>query len=456
VAPDQPRVVDYLRLDDERPFLHRAFDQALGDADRLRYAQLVEARDPARAEWLRLEVALHARATDDPAVLARFLELARQIGMEYVNLLLREVIMNCSSEAARHEPPRVRFGFACGKRWETLAPTDSAGVRMCQQCSEPVHYCHTIAEAETRAVAGQCIAIPKPLADGGGGEGERLGRPDPVRQWSERLFSLGPRREGDGPGEGLVVLWAKNQELVGHRYALEPAAGDITIGRGTDNTLVLTGDGTSRRHARLERRGDAWWVIDSGSTNGTHVNDEPVTEARLRDGDRIQIGNVILKFHVPRAAPSPIDPLTGLGNRRELIRQIDDPSRGAKRPLALALFDVDRFKRINDTYGHWAGDHVLRELARRMRSHVRAGESLARYAGDKFVLVLPGTDLAGAAARAEELRAAIVADELVFEEQPIAVTVSLGVAQATDDTRTAADLVPAAAEALRIARLHGR
>src|SRR5689334_14337325 len=109
VAQEPPRIADYLRIDDERPFIHKAFSHELSDADRLRYAEVVEERDPERAEWLRLEVALHSRATDDPAVLARFIDLAPKIGLDYANLLLRDMILNCGSESAKKKAPRVRF-----------------------------------------------------------------------------------------------------------------------------------------------------------------------------------------------------------------------------------------------------------------------------------------------------------------------------------------------------------
>ena len=180
-------IMDYLRFDDERPFINKAYDHQLGDEDRILYAKLVEERDPERAEWLRLEMALHARATDDPAVLARFLALARVIGLDYANLLLRDQILNCGSERARTGAPRVRFAFACSKRWETLAPTEDGAVRFCQQCKEHVYHCDTVAEAASRARAGQCIAIPKPLSDGGV-PSEAMGRPDPLADWAERVF----------------------------------------------------------------------------------------------------------------------------------------------------------------------------------------------------------------------------------------------------------------------------
>lgn len=291
------RLAEYLRADDERPFLHRAFDQALGDGERLAYADLVEGRDPGRAEWLRLEVELHARATDDPAVLARFIELAYAVGLDFADALLRDVIMNCGSDGARQAAPRVRFAFACPKRWQMLAPTDNAAVRFCAQCSERVYYCGTVAEAETRAFAGQCIAIPRRLSDGGIESEPQLGRPDPVRDWADRLFSYGPGAPAHV--DRLIIIYAADAALLGRGFTLNPAG--VSVGRGADNTIVLASDGVSRCHARLERRGDGWWVIDQGSTNGTFLRDERVQEARLGSGDLLQIGGTIFKFVGARA-----------------------------------------------------------------------------------------------------------------------------------------------------------
>lgn len=291
------RITEYLQSEDERAFIHRAYAGTLGDEERLAHALKIEATDPDRAEWLRLEVALHSRAADDPAEIARFIELGRRIGFDYVNILLREVIRNCSSAEARKGGPQVRFAFQCPKRWETLAPTADATVRFCQLCQENVYYSETIDDAEDHAFAGRCIAIPKPLSDGGVDD-LVLGRPDRARMWADRLFSFGPRRLAASSEAHLLVVYTKNGQLLGSRLSLTTDAA-LTIGRGSGNTLILEDDGISRRHARVERRDDGWWAIDQDSTNGTFVNGERIKAARLRSGDRVFIGVTILKFFEP-------------------------------------------------------------------------------------------------------------------------------------------------------------
>lgn len=458
----QSRISEYLSSEDERPFINKAYARSLGDADRLAYAKLLEDRDPARAEWLRLEVALHSRPAADPAVIARFIELGRQIGFDYANLLLRDVIMNCGSDGARRERPRVRFLFACPKRWETLAPTESDSVRFCQQCKEQVYYCDTVADAETRALAGQCIAIPKQLSDGGV-ESHAMGRPDPVADWAGRLFS-GFRRAQSGACY-LVILASGDAATVGQHHVLEAASAPITVGRGEHNAIVLGGDSASRSHGRFEKRTDGWWVVDDGSTNGTYVNGEQRQEAPLSDGDRVRIGDTTLKvvdappIVEPTHSPSRLDGLTGLHNRHHLVDQLDRELQLAKisgQPLSLVLLDIDRFKTINDTYGHLAGDQLLRELAQRLRAHVPPGAVLARHAGDKFALLLPGTDPERAAALAEQICTDVAGHTSTVDGHTLSVTLSAGLAQASDVNCTVERLLAAADQHLFAAKLAGR
>jgi two-component system cell cycle response regulator len=446
---ERGRIAEYRGLAAERPFIDKAYAGALGDEDRLRYAEVVEEGDPPRAEWLRLEVALHSRATDDPAVLARFIALAGEIGRDYADLLLRERIMNCGREGLREQPPRVRFSSACSKRWETLAPTADGSVRFCQQCEESVYYCGTIADAETRALAGQCIAIPRQLAEEDD-EGAVLGRPSPAPDWGSRLFTLGPGSRD----AHLLVIYARDQALPGRSFALAARAPRVTtVGRGADSTILLNSDAVSRCHARFERRGDVWWVVDAGSTNGTYVNDEQVREAALRRGDRVTIGDTIFKLVNGSAMVEPgyvvttIDGLTGLNNRRHLREQIDRALGSTGRGLALALLDIDGFIYLNDRHGHLVGDQVLVELAGLLRGHVRAGDVLARYAGDQFALLLPDTELEGAAAIVARLRADIAAHGFVGE-RAIPVTLSAGVACAGEGVRGTEALIRAAEASL--------
>ena len=154
------------------------------------------------------------------------------------------------------------------------------------------------------------------------------------------------------------------------------------------------------------------------------------------------------------------DPLTGVANRREFERVLDQQLRLARRygfRVSIAMLDLDHFKRLNDTFGHQAGDEVLRQAAAVVRQNVRASDTVARYGGEEFVIVMPNTSLGGAASLANRVRAALDAHIVEFEGRDIFVTMSVGVA--VYDPRSGAsatELVGAADAALYEAKHAGR
>lgn len=152
------------------------------------------------------------------------------------------------------------------------------------------------------------------------------------------------------------------------------------------------------------------------------------------------------------------DALTGLLNRRrfaEIAEHEFARSRRTGHPLALALGDIDFFKRINDSHGHAAGDHLLQTVATLLQGGLREYDSVARWGGEEFVVLLPGTDLAQARAVIERLRETIAESHLSFEGAPIPVTMTLGVAQLASDANWHA-IVARADEALYRGKSSGR
>ena len=127
---------------------------------------------------------------------------------------------------------------------------------------------------------------------------------------------------------------------------------------------------------------------------------------------------------------------------------------------ALLMVDIDHFKRVNDHYGHLAGDHVLRHIVGVLRQRLRASDVLGRYGGEEFMVLLPGTDLHGAAQLAEQLRQAVQATPCEWQGQRIPFTVSIGVAASADTpadpSRTSEALLQAADQALYRAKDDGR
>jgi len=154
------------------------------------------------------------------------------------------------------------------------------------------------------------------------------------------------------------------------------------------------------------------------------------------------------------------DPLTGLNNRRYLMgflhREFERARRSASTVAAIML-DIDHFKRINDEFGHAAGDLVLTELARLLNQSIRGSDMVCRYGGEEFLLILPGATLDGARLRAEQIRRLINNQNMKFNGQPLGlITVSLGVALFPDHAADTESLIRAADEALYESKNAGR
>ncbi|HNO77658.1 MAG TPA: diguanylate cyclase [Phycisphaerae bacterium] len=154
------------------------------------------------------------------------------------------------------------------------------------------------------------------------------------------------------------------------------------------------------------------------------------------------------------------DPLTGLPNRRAFMQTLTREAAVAARtgwPLSLMMIDLDHFKKLNDTYGHQAGDFVLKRASRRMASQLRRTDEVARYGGEEFVVILPNTRIEQAREVAEQLCNALRCDPLIFEGQSISVTASIGVSEVQENkVDDATELIRIADEALYKAKSEGR
>jgi diguanylate cyclase len=153
------------------------------------------------------------------------------------------------------------------------------------------------------------------------------------------------------------------------------------------------------------------------------------------------------------------DALTGLHNRRAFNESLDRAVAREDRQgghFALLLLDIDRFKRLNDTYGHPAGDAVLRHTAQLLKHHLRKSDLAARFGGEEFAVILASTEGGGALHLAEKVRGEVEQGRLVFDGARLGVTVSVGVAVWPEDGRDPAALVAAADRALYAAKEGGR
>lgn len=159
-----------------------------------------------------------------------------------------------------------------------------------------------------------------------------------------------------------------------------------------------------------------------------------------------------------------LDPLTGLYNRRyaeTYMRRVIAQARETGQPFALMLLDLDRFKHVNDTFGHNVGDQVLIETARRLQANVREVDLLVRHGGEEFLIAMPATDFDAASAAAERLRRVIGETPVrtAAQARDVPITVSIGVTVCTgapDEAHTLEGLVEAADRALYISKSDGR
>jgi two-component system, cell cycle response regulator len=155
------------------------------------------------------------------------------------------------------------------------------------------------------------------------------------------------------------------------------------------------------------------------------------------------------------------DTLTGLHNRRYLdnhLKMLFDRSAARGRPLSACIVDIDRFKAVNDTFGHDAGDEVLKEFAKRVRSTVRGADLACRFGGEEFVVVMPDTDSEAASVIAERLRAMVESTPFVIKSTGtrLEMTASFGLSCSADGAETPAQLLKQADQALYRAKAEGR
>jgi two-component system, cell cycle response regulator len=263
----------------------------------------------------------------------------------------------------------------------------------------------------------------------------------------------------------LIVLTGTN---VGEMYRLE---GDETVlGRGNNATVRLNDDGISRRHARLIQIGRDVIIEDLQSSNGTTVNGDPVTRRTLQDGDKIRLGSTtVLKFtynsldenfqqQMYDAALR--DALTKAYNRKYFLDRLETELAYARRhnePLSVLMMDLDFFKRVNDTYGHLAGDYVLATFAKVVAGTVRAEDVFARYGGEEFGVICRAVQLGNGGLLGERIRSIVETTSFEYEERRLPVTISVGVAAYPEiNAETALQLIAAADEALYNAKRMGR
>ena len=249
---------------------------------------------------------------------------------------------------------------------------------------------------------------------------------------------------------------------------------EMVIGRDPAVEVSVNDQGVSRRHAVIKKKSEGGIELsDLNSSNGTFVNDKKLHVGQsilLEKEDMIKVGSTIFKylpageleilFYGNLGSAAHTDPLTQVYNKGYLLEALEAEFKRAKAlhtEFSLIFFDLDHFKKINDTYGHAAGDYVLKEFTQLIRTqYVKPNDVFARYGGEEFVLLLAQTSGQAAVELAEHIRASVELHRFIFEGKRLAVTSSLGVAELHSGVESAQTLLKNADRALYSAKGQGR
>ncbi len=274
---------------------------------------------------------------------------------------------------------------------------------------------------------------------------------------------------GEVPPKREHYLFMVQGRDTGRYYRLQQMT--TTIGRKEPADIRLGDQRISSLHCRLTVVGQHVFVEDLGSTNGTFVDDQRVTErTALPVGSTMLVGRTLLRHEFTNAeelkreediyVAATTDALTGVANRFSFSQRGQEEISFARRrdtPLCLMIVDADHFKKINDTHGHLAGDRVLRKLGRILGTQKRHEDLLARYGGEEFVYLLRGIERKDAELVAERIRQRVEEAEIAFEGKRIPVTVSIGCCCCRGNAELKLDMLIHAADlALYTAKEQGR
>ncbi|HKS29706.1 MAG TPA: GGDEF domain-containing protein [Pyrinomonadaceae bacterium] len=258
---------------------------------------------------------------------------------------------------------------------------------------------------------------------------------------------------------------------------------EVILGRALEADVRINDSRASRMHARITTERDEetnearYRISDLGSTNGTLLNGQPISEAPLSDGDKITIGEHLMRFdmldEIDREYQRQIhrllahDELTGLLTSKSFFSELRREAARAElesRPFCVLMMDLDHFKEVNDTYGHLAGSQTLEQTGMVITRALRAGDVAARFGGEEFAAFLLDADIAQGIVAAERVRAAVA--EHAFpatrhgssdtEARTHHITISIGVAVFPEDARDPIELMEMADSALYRAKSLGR
>lgn len=274
------------------------------------------------------------------------------------------------------------------------------------------------------------------------------------------------------PRTGACLLVIKGREI-GRDFRLRRK--NYILGRDPDLDIPVHDESVSRRHAQIEIQHNPdtheprYWLTDLQSTNHTYVNRKQIERVELHDGDKIRLGETILKFALLDEVEARFhreirdliryDSLTGLLTRDSLFMALELELRRAisyKQPLSVLMMDLDRFKRVNDTHGHLVGSRVLTLVGHLIRENLRVVDVSGRYGGEEFITYLAETSPEMALAAAERIRKGLEGQALGYGKASVKITISIGVSCYPEHGSDVTSLVARADSALYRAKEGGR
>jgi diguanylate cyclase (GGDEF)-like protein len=210
-------------------------------------------------------------------------------------------------------------------------------------------------------------------------------------------------------------------------------------------------------------------IRDLTSTNGTYVNGILISQNILKTGDKIEVGETVLRFsyndeieeqyHAKLFTFASTDSLTGMYNKRYILNEMENQIkivRRNQRLFSIVMLDIDDFKNINDSHGHLAGDDYLKKVAQTIVDSLREQDTASRFGGEEFLILLPETTLEGAQKLAERIRQKIENMELDFQGNIIRSTISAGVSQFSLEFSDAENFIRSADIALYRSKSEGK
>lgn len=315
-------------------------------------------------------------------------------------------------------------------------------------------------------------SVPRPISNSGTTAPEMPAVRGPISElpgdgydeWDETTDIVRLTEVGEPPdvvdGRDRAVLLRADGVTAGQVCSVAPAG--AIIGRAPDAGVSVDDPGVSRAHARLTPTPSGRHLLeDLGSRNGTFVRGKRVQRALLEDGDMVQLGpRVSFRYVVVDRSGEALfrqlyqssvrDALTGAYNRRHFDERFAAELAFAERhqsDLSLLIFDVDHFKKVNDVYGHPAGDAVLSHVVRLAQRQLRAEDVFARYGGEEFAVLLRGIGPSGAVRAAERIRTTIEVIPGAHEGRVIPVTISGGIASVSEPAERSPEALVSRADA---------